>query len=57
MVNTTQRLAHLRELMEQKEVEAFVIPSEDQRGLPGFIKGIEMLKSGVCRFERVSGAL
>jgi len=30
-VNTTERLAHLRELMKQKDVGAFVVPSEDQR--------------------------
>ena len=30
-VNTTERLARLRELMKQKDVGAFVVPSEDQR--------------------------
>jgi Xaa-Pro aminopeptidase len=32
-VNTTERLAKLRELMKKEEynVEAFVVPSEDQR--------------------------
>lgn len=30
-VHTTERLAHLRELMKQKDVGAFVVPSEDQR--------------------------
>ena len=30
-VQTTERLAKLRELMKQKGLEAFVVPSEDQR--------------------------
>jgi hypothetical protein len=30
-VNTTERLAKLRELMKQHSVQAFVVPSEDQR--------------------------
>ena len=30
-VNTTVRLAKLRELMKQHSVQAFVVPSEDQR--------------------------
>lgn len=30
-VNTTERLIGLRKLMEEQGVEAYVVPSEDQR--------------------------
>lgn len=34
MVDTSQRLARLRELLKQNDVQAFVVPSEDQRKTP-----------------------
>lgn len=33
-VDTTQRLSRLRELLKQNNVQAFVVPSEDQRKTP-----------------------
>ena len=37
-VNTTDRLAALRKLMSEKQVDAFVVPSEDPRKY--FIVGV-----------------
>jgi len=33
-VDTSERLANLRELMKKRGVDAFVVPSEDQRVYP-----------------------
>ena len=55
-VHTTKRLARLRELMKQKDVGAFVVPSEDQREFFS-IAGKGDTKVWVCRFQRVPGTL
>ena len=33
-VNTTERLAALRGLMRERQLDAYVVPSEDQRAPP-----------------------
>jgi hypothetical protein len=58
-VDTSKRLARLRELMNQKDnyVQTYVVPSEDQRTFCIFISISPLGDLNSFRFERISRAL
>lgn len=58
-VDTSKRLARLRELMNQKDncVQTYVVPSEDQRMFCIFISILLPGDLNSFRFERISRAL
>lgn len=52
-VDTTERLAKLRELMKQEGVDVVVVPSEDQRTSVLLVSELESRPYRPCRLQRI----